>query len=369
MARPTQALINLQHIRDNYHLAKQVRGDNSNSLAYAVIKANAYGHGLLPIANALTDADGFAVACMDEALALRHNGITTSILVLEGGYDKLEWLAAVEHNIEMVLHHQSQLAILLTDSIFKQLTLWLKLDSGMNRLGFRLNETPSILQQCQHAGLNIRVLMSHFSCADDLSKDKTPQQEQAFLNTCRPLLELSAKGNNPLLTSTNNSAAILAWDEISNDISRPGIMLYGSSPFLQDEANSQALKPAMTLTSQIIATHTLHVGEGVGYGNNWVADKTTRVGVIAIGYGDGYPRSAPTGTPIWCNGKYLQTLGCVSMDMMCIDITDHDEIDIGAEIELWGEHINVNKVAALCNTISYELFCQLTPRVKRAYKN
>ena len=146
-------------------------------------------------------------------------------------------------------------------------------------------------------------------------------------------------------------------------------MLYGSSPFLQDEANSQALKPAMTLTSQIIATHTLHAGEGVGYGNNWVADKTTRVGVIAIGYGDGYPRSAPTGTPIWCNGKYLQTLGCVSMDMMCIDITDHDEIDIGAEIELWGEHINVNKVAALCNTISYELFCQLTPRVKRAYKN
>ena len=359
MARPTQAVINLQHLKDNYQLAK-----GYSQKAYAVIKADAYGHGLLPVARALVDADGLAVACMDEALQLRHQGIKNAILVLEGAFDKAEWLAAVEHDIEMVVHHQSQLDILLAEPQFKQLKLWLKVDTGMNRLGFRLEESTSAFDQCRHAGLNIKVLMSHFACSDDLDTGKTLTQFQALEDILQ-----QQKGFWPeLILSTNNSAAVIAWPDVCDNISRPGVMLYGSSPLISENEYAQALKPVMTLKSNIIASHTVNAGESIGYGDGWVAQKTTRVGIVAIGYGDGYPRSAPSGTPVWCNSKRLPTLGRVSMDMLCIDISEDDEVDIGSEVELWGENINVNEVAKLSNTISYELFCRLTPRVKRTYK-
>jgi alanine racemase len=359
MARSTQAVIKLQHLKDNYRLAKKY-----SQQAYAVIKADAYGHGLIPVAQALSDADGLAVACMDEALLLRHHGIRNPILVLEGGYDEEEWLAAIEYDIEMVLHHQSQLAILLTESHFKKIKLWLKIDSGMNRLGFRLNECHEIFEQCRHAYLNIKVLMSHFACADDLCSEQTLNQYQLIEDIHQQQKEFWPK----LILSTNNSAAIIGWPEVNDRISRPGIMLYGSSPLIAASKHCDKLKPIMTLTAKIIASHTVTAGESIGYGDSWVADKMTRVGIVAIGYGDGYPRSAPTGTPVWCNGKRLQTLGRVSMDMLCIDISGQTDIDVGSEVELWGENVNANEVAKLCNTISYELFCQLTPRVKRIYK-
>jgi len=358
MARPTQAVINLQHLKDNYQLAK-----GYSQKAYAVIKADAYGHGLLPVAHALVDADGLAVACMDEALQLRHQGIKSPILVLEGAFDKSEWLAAVEHDIEMALHHQSQLDILVTEPCFAQLKLWLKIDTGMNRLGFRLAESTSAFEQCRHAGLNIKVLMSHFACSDDLSKYKTATQFQAL----EEILQ-QQKGFWPeLIVSSNNSAAVIAWPNVCDHISRPGIMLYGSSPLISEAPLTTHLKPVMTLKSNIISSHIVNIGESIGYGDGWIAEKTTRIGIVAIGYGDGYPRSAPSGTPVYCNDKRLSTLGRVSMDMLCIDISENDDIDVGSEVELWGENINVNDVAKLCNTISYELFCQLTPRVKRVY--
>lgn len=359
MARPTQAVINLQHLKDNYQLAK-----GFSHQAYAVIKADAYGHGLIPVANALAAADGLAVACMDEALQLRNAGISSAILVLEGGYDEHEWLAAIEHDIEMVLHHQSQLNILLSNPHFNTLKLWLKVDTGMNRLGFDISECQQIFAQCQQAGLNIRVLMSHFSCADDLSNEKSLKQNQL-------LEEIFKQQNSPwpdLILSNSNSAAIIGWPAITDNISRPGIMLYGSSPLISSNEHCQALKPVMTLRSKIISSHTVKAGESIGYGDSLVVAKTTRIGIVAIGYGDGYPRSAPSGTPVWCQGKYLQTLGRISMDMLCIDISEQPEIDIGSEVELWGEHVNINKIANACNTISYELLCQLTPRVKRIYK-
>jgi alanine racemase len=359
MARSTQAVIKLQHLKDNYQLAKKY-----SQHAYAVIKADAYGHGLIPTAQALAEADGLAVACMDEALQLRHHGIRNPILVLEGGYDEAEWLAAIEHDIEMVLHHQSQLAILIAESHFKKLKLWLKVDSGMNRLGFRLNECHEIFAQCSHAGLSIKVLMSHFACADDLGSEKTLSQYQIIADIHQQQKECWPE----LILSTSNSAAIMGWPEVTDNISRPGIMLYGSSPLIKTSKQGDKLKPVMTLTAKIIASHTLSAGESIGYGDSWIADKTTRVGIVAIGYGDGYPRSASSGTPVWCQGKRLQTLGRVSMDMLCIDISGQIDIDVGSEVELWGENINANEVAKLCNTISYELFCQLTPRVKRVYK-
>lgn len=358
MTRPTQAVINLQHLKENYQLAK-----SNSQKAYAVVKADAYGHGLIPIAQALSSADGFAVACMDEALQLREQGIKNPILLFGGGIDKSEWLAAIEHDIEMVLHHQSQLDILLADPIFSQLTIWLKIDTGMNRIGFRLNECESVLDQCRHAGLNIKALMTHFACADDLKKDKTQRQYQALVT----ILEQQKIFWPELILSCKNSAAVLGWPEVQDQISRPGIMLYGSSPFIEKSIRSRQLKPVMTLKSNIISTHLVSPGESVGYGEGWVAEKETRVGIVAIGYGDGYPRKAPSGTPVWCNDKRLSTLGRVAMDMICIDITGMNEIDVGSEVELWGENINASEVAELCNTISYELFCQLTPRVKRVY--
>jgi alanine racemase len=359
MARLTQAVINLQHLTDNYQLA---RGDSQK--AYAVIKADAYGHGVIPVARALKDADGLAVACMEEALHLRHNGIKNPILVLEGAFDKAEWLAAIDHDIEMVLHHQSQLDILLTEPCFTKLKLWLKVNTGMNRLGFRLEKSASTFDQCRHGGLNIKVLMSHFACADDLDKNKTVVQFQALEDILQ-----QQKGFWPeLILSSNNSAAIMAWPSVCDHISRPGIMLYGGSPLISEHTRTPSLKPVMTLTSNIISSHTVNAGESIGYGDGWVAKKATRVGIVAIGYGDGYPRSAPSGTPVWCHGKRLPILGRVSMDMLCIDISENDRIDVGSEVELWGENINADEIAKLCNTISYELFCQLTPRVKRVYK-
>lgn len=359
MPRPTQAVINLQHLKDNYQFAK-----GHSQKAYAVIKADAYGHGLIPVAKALIGADGLAVACMDEALQLRQKGISNSILVLQGGYDEQEWLAAIENDIEMVLHHQSQLAILLTNSLFKTINLWLKVDTGMNRLGFDLNEAQDIFAQCQHAGLNISVLMSHFACADNLSNEKTHHQNQLL----EALFKQQSEYWPNLILSSNNSAAIIGWPDITDHISRPGIMLYGSSPLLSKTDHCHSLKPVMTLTSKIISSHTAKAGESIGYGESIIVDKATRIGIVAIGYGDGYPRSAPSGTPVWCQGKYLQTLGRVSMDMLCIDISEQPDIGIGSEIELWGQHVNATEIADACNTISYELFCQLTPRVKRVYK-
>lgn len=359
MARSTQAVIKLQHLKDNYRLAKKY-----SQQAYAVIKADAYGHGLIPVAQALVSADGLAVACMEEALQLRHKGILNPILVLEGGYDEEEWLAAVEYDIEMVLHHHSQLAILIAESHFKQIKLWIKVDSGMNRLGFRPSECHDIFEQCCHAGLNVKVLMSHFACADDLNSEKTLSQYQLIDDVYQQHKEFWPD----LVLSTNNSAAIMGWPAVSDRIGRPGIMLYGSSPLIEASKHCDELKPVMTLTAKIIASHTVTTGESIGYGDSWVADKVTRVGIVAIGYGDGYPRSAPTGTPVWCSGKRLHSLGRVSMDMLCIDISGQTDIDVGSEVELWGENINANEVAKLCNTISYELFCQLTPRVKRIYK-
>lgn len=359
MARSTQAVIKLQYLKDNYQLAKQ-----HSQQSYAVIKANAYGHGVVPVAQALTEADGFAVACMDEALELRQQGIQQSILVLEGGYDETEWLAAIEHNIEMALHHQSQLDILRSKSCFQKIKLWLKVDSGMNRLGFRPNECKGIFEQCHKSGLSIKVLMSHFACADDLLKDKSVRQYQLI----NEIYQQQKASFPALILSSNNSAAVIGWPDIKDDISRPGIMLYGSSPLVAENKAHTPLKPVMTLTAKIIASHSVLAGETIGYGDSWIAKRTTQVGIVAIGYGDGYPRSAPSGTPVWCNGKRLKTIGRVSMDMLCIDISEQTDIDVGSEVELWGENISANEIATLCNTISYELFCQLTPRVKRVYK-
>ena len=353
MTRPTQALIRLQSIRDNYALAKQ-----HSEKSFAVVKADAYGHGLVPVAQALADADGFAVACMDEALQLRNAGITNEILVLEGGYDQQEWQHAIDNNLIMVLHHESQLDHIKTCSATESLRLWLKLDTGMNRIGFRADQYHKYLQTLSGLNLKPEVVMTHFACADDPSSKMTEQQTQLFQQ------HVSAGK-----TSLRNSAGILNWPKIKDNISRPGILLYGGNPNGCKSDTNNPLKPAMTLKSELIAIREVKAGESVGYGQDWIAQQDTIVGTVAIGYGDGYPRQAPSGTPVWINGKRYPLAGRVSMDMLAVDLGSDSNLNVGAEVELWGDNVSADEVAQLCNTISYELFCQLTPRVPRRYRD
>ncbi len=356
MTRPTRALLNWSHLRHNYELARS----HADGKTYAVIKANGYGHGLVNCARALSSADGFAVACVDEAVALRDAGIQRPLLVLQGAYDAQEWQQAAELNLQLALHHEQQLADRSSVRLSRPVSVWLKINSGMNRLGFRPAQANDILQRIeQDSELNLRYIMSHFSSADEW-------QCPAFYAQ----LETMVAQHWPVPFSLSSSAGLLTEKHVrgtpvTEAVSRPGIMLYGSSPLNYRSASELGLKAVMTLQSQLISTHTVPTGERVGYGGDWQAPRDTRVGVVAIGYGDGYPRHAPSGTPVLVDGVECPLIGRVSMDMITVDITDHPTAQIGSPVELWGEHLSVDRIAALCGTISYELFCQLTPRVKR----
>ena len=355
MTRPTSACINWSHFRHNYQLAKQA----APGAAYAVIKANGYGHGMVACARALGDADGFAVACVDEALALRAAGIKRPILVLQGAYSCEEWVQASEQELQLVIHHPQQLQQRQLVSLKQPIGVWLKINTGMNRVGVRAEEAMALIAGIEaDDALELVRVMTHFADADQATEDAmaaaiTVMQSQPW----------------PVPLSVSNSAATLTGLasvlETSDSVSRPGILLYGSSPLLNQTAAELGLKTVMTLTSEVIHIHEVKAGEKVGYGGDWTAEKDGRIAVVAIGYGDGYPRQAPNGTPVMINGHRCGLAGRVSMDMITVDISAHDDIQIGDAVELWGEQIDVDDIAARCNTIAYELFCQLTPRVKR----
>lgn len=356
MTRPTRALLNWSHLRHNYELARQ----HADGKAYAVIKANGYGHGLVNCARALSSADGYAVACVDEAVQLREAGIRRPVLVLQGAYDAQEWKLAAELGLQLALHHEQQLADRQQVSLSQPVTVWLKINSGMNRLGFRLEQADAVLQQIEaDPHMQLGCIMSHFSSADE-------QETRAFTEQLRYI----TSRHWPAPYSLSNSAALLNGRELDGQpladaVSRPGIMLYGSSPYSHRSAAELGLKAVMTVQSQLISTHWLQAGDRLGYGGDWQAPRDTRVGVVAIGYGDGYPRHARSGTPVLVDGVECPLIGRVSMDMITVDITAHPAAAIGSPVELWGEQLSVDRVAAGCDTISYELFCQLTPRVRR----
>lgn len=351
MTRPTRAVLNWSHLRHNYELVRAL----GQGRTYAVIKANGYGHGLLNCARALGSADGFAVACVDEAMQLREAGIQRKILVLQGAYDGAEWKLASEHNIQLVVHHAQQLADRDTVTLSNPVGVWLKINSGMNRVGFRLTEADAVLARiAADDKLDLRHVMTHFAAADEENSASFAQQ-----------LAVMTSREWPVSLSLSNSAALFRDTGVAEGVRRPGICLYGSSPAPHKTAAELGLKPVMTLESAVISVHQVPAGESVGYGGDWRAERDTRVGVITIGYGDGYPRHAPAGTPVLVDGVECPLIGRVSMDMITVDLTDHPAARIGSPVELWGEHLSVDRVAALCGTISYELFCQLTPRVKR----
>jgi alanine racemase len=346
--RPLKAVIDGAALRHNLGVAKS---HAAQSRIMAVVKANGYGHGLLRVAEALAETDGFAVLGLDEAITLREAGYSQTIMLLEGLFHPDALTIASAYHLSLVVHNESQLQMLEAGS--KPVEVFMKINTGMNRLGFAPDVFGSMLKRLQScANVSQITLMTHFANADEATGIA---DQLALFN------QLSA--GSTYARSMANSAAVIRYPQAHADWVRPGIMLYGSSPFADVTAASLNLKPAMTLNSEIIAIQQLKRGDSVGYGSLFHADKPTRVGVVACGYADGYPRHSLTGTPIAVDGQLTRTLGRVSMDMLYVDITDTPGTKIGSPVELWGKWVSVDAVAQAAGTVGYELLCALAPRV------
>jgi alanine racemase len=322
----------------------------------AVVKANAYGHGLIPTALALADADAFAVARLEEGLALRAAGVTQPIVLLEGVFASAQLLEAARHGFDIVVHEPLQIELLEKFSGSHRFVLWLKIDTGMNRLGFRPSEFPEALERLQKLRpppLELRLL-THLARADELDSPMTNEQVERFAT-------LSAQLDYE--NSIANSAGIFRASPVRCDWVRPGLALYGVSPFADQTGNDLGLHPVMTLESTVIATRAVARGETVGYGGVWKAARDSTVAIVAAGYGDGLPRGLPGGTPVSIDGHRAPIVGRVSMDMIAVDVSDLPPVKIGASATLWGRALPVEEIARHAGTIPYELLCGVSQRV------
>ena len=377
--RPAKARVNLKSIQHNLSIAKARAGTAS---ALVVIKAEAYGHNAVTVATALqNDADEFGVASLDDVIQLRDAGIKQSIVCLSGFYHRDEIELFIEHNATAVIYDQSQLEHLRAYSLslkandkindkqnnrhpIDEFKIWLKIDTGMGRLGLKVKDIESLITELsQLTGVRLIGVLSHFSNSDEPLDEKNQQQQDLFSS-----MTANFSSNYPELKfSLSNSAAIMSRPDCMLDMIRPGIMLYGASPVNNQTAKDLDLRPAMTFESKLISIKDINKHATVGYGSTWKAPKQMQIGVVAVGYGDGYPRHAPTGTPVLVNGCRTQLLGRVSMDLISIDL---DQIDakIGDTVTLWGDGLPVEEVAASSGTISYELLCGVTQRVARVYE-
>ncbi|RMH83229.1 alanine racemase [Pseudomonas sp. AOB-7] len=347
--RPARALIDLDALRHNYQLARELSG---GARALAVVKADAYGHGAVRCAQALErEADGFAVACIEEALALREAGIRAPILLLEGFFEAAELALIEQHQLWCVVHALWQVEAIEQASLGTPLNVWLKLDSGMHRVGLHPADYQAAYRRLLASGkVSKIVLMSHFARADEPDCPRTAEQLALFQQ---------AREGLAAEVSLRNSPAVLGWPQVPSDWVRPGIMLYGATPFEQAQAQAARLKPVMTLESKVISLRELPAGEPVGYGARFVSERPTRVGVVAMGYADGYPRHAPTGTPVAVDGQLTRLIGRVSMDMLTVDLTDLPQAGLGSRVELWGKQVLASDVALAAGSIPYQLFCNV----------
>ncbi|MSR00054.1 MAG: alanine racemase [Gammaproteobacteria bacterium] len=360
-----RALIDVSALNSNLRVLRRAA---PRSKVMAVIKANAYGHGLINIAQALPSADAFAVARLDEALELRAAGITQPIVLLEGAFDAMQLASAALANLEIVVHDLSQVASLEHFSGTHQFIVWLKVDTGMNRLGFRPEQILSVQQRLCNLQRPLRELrmMTHLACADELESDMTAHQLQCFERVLGPLS--TTLGSKPV-TSIGNSAGALFWPNAQGDWIRPGLALYGVSPSASREGDSLGLLPVMTFQTTVIATRQVAVGESVGYGASWRATRATRLAILAAGYGDGVPRHLPSGAPVLICASGATTaqraplVGRVSMDMIAVDVTELPAVHVGSCAQLWGPGLKVEEVAAAAQSIPYELLCGLSHRV------
>lgn len=368
MFRPLVAHIDLDAL---HHNQRRVRHLAPWAKCLAVVKANAYGHGMIDCARALdSNTEGFALLSLEEARSLRGLGVTKPILLLEGVFKHEDYQAVCALNLIPVIHHAEQIRMLELNPIDIPETVFLKVDSGMHRLGFEPEQVMPAFQRLKNLNAMGRsvsvVLMTHYACADAQGEASKQMAVMAQLKSVYPEL-------NALETSYANSAAVMAGAsfgknhavEMGNWI-RTGLMLYGASPLQGCSAQDLNLKPVMQLHSQLIAIRNVPSGEGIGYGMNFVADRTLRVGIVACGYADGYPRHAPSGTPVVVDGIRTRLLGRVSMDMLCVDLTDCPSAGIGSPVELFGRHLAIDDLAQAAGTISYELMTAISHRVPRS---
>ncbi|HTX25151.1 MAG TPA: alanine racemase [Steroidobacteraceae bacterium] len=355
MRQLIRAIIDTSALQGNL---RQIRSRAPGARVMAVVKANAYGHGLVPTALALPEADAFAVARLDEGLQLREAGVRQTIVLLEGVFGKEQLAEAAEHRFEIVVHDPLQVALLERFTGAHHLVVWLKIDTGMNRLGFRAEEFGAVLERVRR----LRVppaelrLMTHLARADERDCPMTREQLERFAAVTHGL---------DLVRSIGNSAGILGWTGGCGDWIRPGLALYGISPFAGESGATFGLTPVMTLASTVIAVRRVPRGETVGYGGAWTASADSRIAIVAGGYGDGLLRSLANGSPILVNGRRAPLVGRVAMDMIAADVTHLPEVEVGTRCVLWGRGLEVSEVAAHAGTIAYELICGVRARVPR----
>jgi len=349
------------HLDALTHNLQAIKTLAPESHVLAMVKANAYGHGLIEVAKTLTQVDGFGVASFAEAMRLRAAQVDQSIVIMSAILTEQECQLAAENQFAVVVHHPQQLATLEKISLPSPITVWMMVDTGMHRLGFLPDQSQDAWQRLT-ACVNVNetlYLMTHLSDADNVHKSQTSEQINCFA-------QLSNKEN--VIKSIANSAGIVAWPEARSDWIRPGIMLYGVYPLLEQKGSTLVLKPAMTLRSKLIAVRELPAGAKVGYAGTWVCPEAMPVGVVGIGYGDGYPRHAVSGTPVMINGVQCPLVGRVSMDMITVDLRLCPQASVGDDVELWGKQLSVATVAEHAGTIAYDLLCGVTQRVNIHYE-
>ena len=353
MSRPTYMTIDLAALKNNLERVHELARGRS---VIAMIKANAYGHGIVRVAQALSSADAFGVASLDEGITLREAGITKPIVLIEGLFNPGELIEAVQYHFTLVIHHLPHIEILEKAHI-EPLSIWLKINTGMCRLGFAPEAIHSLYQRLLSIASVKKPFgfMTHFAEADDKSSNATIQQIELFNQVTARLSGFR---------SLANSAGIIAWENAYGDWVRPGLMLYGASPFSNKIGSDHHLQAVMTLHSKLIAINQVKKGSKVGYGGTWIAPKDTVIGVVGVGYGDGYPQFAENGTPVLVRGVECPLAGRVSMDMLTVDLGDLPEAKLGDSVILWGSGLPVERVARHCHTTAYEILTRMTPRPK-----
>jgi alanine racemase len=325
----------------------------------AVIKADAYGHGVVPVSRALQDADAFGLARLQEAIAMRNAGVAKPLVLLEGVFTAEQLHIAAQQDLEIVVHCDEQVQLLASLASSHRFTVWLKFDSGMHRLGFTREGFEAAYQRLKKLGAVRELrLMTHLASADQTESPQTASQVERFENAIE---------NKPEPRSIANSAGVIAWPNAHLDWVRPGLMLYGMSPIEERSAADLGLVPVMTLATEVIAVQNIRAGEAVGYNARWRASRDSRIAIAAIGYGDGYPRNMPSGTPVLVNEQRATIAGRVSMDMIAIEVTDIGPVKLGDPVTLWGKGLPTELIAKHAQTNAYELVCRINERVSAVW--
>lgn len=357
MPRPIVAVIHMGSLRHNLQRMREAAGERT---LWAVVKANAYGHGLLRAMQAFEQADGLAMIDICDAQTVRDHGWTKRILLLEGFFDETDLPVLQKLDIETIVHNREMIEMIRKHAPYQSLKVHIKINSGMNRLGFLPHQEQAIYEELASIeGVQVMGVVTHFANAE------RSYSAQAPVSVNQQLTRMGELAKMPQGACLCNSAALLWHPEVNGDAVRAGVALYGASPEANVGSQELGIRPAMTLKAKILAIQNVEKGEAVGYGSRFIAPRRSRIAIVACGYADGYPRRMPDGAPTYVEGKIAPIAGAVAMDMLSIDVTDIAEAKVGSEVELWGKHVGVNELAQLSGTIGYELMCALALRVPK----